>query len=60
MAGLKQHSEAEKLLLASLEKLRSDPGSGRRRVYVQATQRYLENLYRSWGKPQRAARYAAR
>lgn len=60
LAGLGEHAAAESLLLASLKKLQEDPGSGSRTVYVQATRKFLRSLYRTSGKPDLAARYAAR
>ncbi len=57
LTGLSQYEPAEALLLQSLEVLTSDPGA--LPVFVTDTQRRLAELYRVWGKPDKAARYLA-
>lgn len=60
LAGLSEYDDAEPMLLNGLKRLQSGPGSGSRHRYIQATEKYLSGLYRTWGKPQLAARYASR
>ncbi len=59
LAQLGKFDEAEKMLLASLATLKQGPGSGSRTIYINLTNGYLAGLYRKWGKPERAAKYAA-
>jgi tetratricopeptide (TPR) repeat protein len=57
LSGLGRFDEAETLLLDGFGVLSRD--SGALRVYVRESQRYLEQLYTTWGRPDDAARYAA-
>lgn len=57
LTGLGQYEQAEALLLQSLAILQSDPGA--RPVFVTDTERRLADLYRLWGKPDKAAQYLA-
>jgi tetratricopeptide (TPR) repeat protein len=59
LAHRKQFQEGEKMLLDSLATLRQEPGSGSRTVYVENTLAYLADLYRNWGKSDKAAVYLA-
>jgi tetratricopeptide (TPR) repeat protein len=59
LAHLKKFEAAEKLLLDSHAALQDGPGSGSRGVFIELTAGYLADLYRIWGKPEQAAKYAA-
>jgi len=55
LTRLQKFGAAESLLTTGLAVIEGSPGAGALRV--QATQRYLADLYASWGKPNRAAAY---
>jgi len=59
LAHLKQFDKAEGMLLESLEILKQGPGSGSRTLYIENTVAYLADLYRNWGKAEKAATYLA-
>ena len=59
LAHLQKFEAAEKLLLESHAALQDGPGSGSRAVFIELTAGYLADLYRIWGKPEQAAKYAA-
>ena len=58
LAGLERFSEAEYLLLRSLNTLKSDAGT--LHIFVAMAERRVVDLYREWGKPELAARHAVR
>jgi tetratricopeptide (TPR) repeat protein len=60
LARQEKFEDGEVLLLASLATLSQGPGSGSRTVYIETTNGYLADLYRTWGKPAQAAKYASR
>jgi tetratricopeptide (TPR) repeat protein len=57
LAGLGRYAEAEQQLVHSYTVLSNDYGVFP--VYRTLARRYLEDLYRKWGRPQDARRYAA-
>jgi hypothetical protein len=57
LAGVRRYGEAEQHLLHAYSILSSDAGA--LPMYRKLTARYLEDLYRSWGRPRDALRYAA-
>jgi tetratricopeptide (TPR) repeat protein len=57
LAGTGEYPEAEKHLLHGYALLRADAGAIP--MYRTQARRYLEDLYRRWGRPQDARRYAA-
>jgi len=57
LAGLRQYASAETLLLQSFAVFRNDAGT--LPIVVAKNTRRLADLYRRWGKPDAAARYAA-
>ena len=59
LAHLQQFEVAEKMLLNSHAALKQGPGSGSRIIYIDITAGYIADLYREWGKPEQAAKYAA-
>jgi hypothetical protein len=57
LAGMGRYAEAEEQLVHSYTVLSNDYGVFP--VYRTLARRYLEDLYRKWGRPQDARRYAA-
>ena len=57
LAGVRMYPEAEKELLQAYALLNQDAAA--LPIYRTLTRRYLEDLYRKWGRPQEARRYAA-
>jgi hypothetical protein len=53
---MREYPEAERQLLGSYTILNSDTGAPL--MYRALARRYLEGLYRSWGRPADALRYA--
>ncbi len=58
LAGQGHHAEAEGILLATLDAV--DAGGTTTAILRPAALRALEQLYSTWGQPERAAEYAAR
>jgi len=57
LAGMGDYSEAEQQLLPAYKAMNDDAGA--MPMYRALTRRYVEALYREWGRPQDARRYAA-
>ena len=57
LAGMGKYAEAEERLLQAYTVLRNDDGA--LPMYRKLARHYLEDLYRSWGRPSDAMRYAA-
>jgi tetratricopeptide (TPR) repeat protein len=57
LAGLGRYSEAEEQLVHGYTILSNDGGA--LPMYRTLARRYLEDLYRKWGRPQNARRYEA-
>ena len=58
LAGLGRFDEAEKLLLTSYDVLHQERGV--LKIYATSSSRWLARLYQAMGKPEKAARYAAK
>ena len=57
LAGIGEYSDAEQRLMHGYTILSNDAGTPQ--MYRKLTRHYLEALYRSWGRPSEAMRYAA-
>jgi hypothetical protein len=57
LTGIGQYTEAEERLVHGQTMLNKDAGAPW--MYRKLARRYLEELYRSWGRPRDAMRYAA-
>ena len=57
LAGMNRHEQAEPLLLESRAVLRGDTAAPR--YYVSSSDRWLANLYRQTGRPEKAAKHLA-
>jgi tetratricopeptide (TPR) repeat protein len=57
LTGMGEYPSAELLLVHANTVMNDDPGA--MPMYRALTRRYLESLYRHWGRPQEARRYAA-
>ena len=57
LTGIGQYPEAEKQLVRSYTLLSNDAGA--LPTYRALTRGYLQDLYRRWGRPQQAQRYAS-